>query len=63
MWWDRQIGAGSAFDREIEKAIDDAKCIVVMWSSSSVESEWVRNEASEGLERGNLVTRWRRCSR
>ncbi len=55
VWWDRQIGAGSAFDREIEKAIDEAACIVVVWSAASVESEWVRNEAGEGLERGVLV--------
>ncbi len=55
VWWDREIGAGSAFDREIEKAIDDAHCIVVVWSANSVESEWVRTEANEGLEKGNLV--------
>jgi tetratricopeptide (TPR) repeat protein len=55
VWWDRQIGAGSAFDREIEKAIDSAKCIIVAWSDYSVESEWVRTEANEGLEKGNLV--------
>jgi len=55
VWWDRQIGAGSVFDREIEKAIDDASCIIVIWSASSVESEWVRNEAGEGLDRGILV--------
>jgi hypothetical protein len=55
VWWDRQIGAGTAFDREIEKAIDEAKCIVVVWSKHSVESEWVRTEANEGLEKNNLV--------
>ena len=55
VWWDRQIDAGVAFDREIERAIDEAKCIVVVWSSTSVESEWVRTEAGEGLEKGNLV--------
>jgi tetratricopeptide (TPR) repeat protein len=55
IWWDRRIDAGSAYDREIERAIDEAKCIVVVWSSHSVESEWVRTEASEGLEKGNLV--------
>ncbi len=55
VWWDRQINAGAAFDREIEKAIDSAKCIVVVWSGTSVESEWVRTEAGEGLEKGNLV--------
>lgn len=55
VWWDREIGAGTAFDREIEKAIDVAKCVVVVWSADSVESEWVRNEANEGLEKNNLV--------
>lgn len=55
VWWDREIGAGTAFDREIEKAIDDAQCIVVVWSEASVESEWVRTEANEGLERKILV--------
>lgn len=55
VWWDREIGAGSAFDREIEKAIDEASCVVVVWSENSVESEWVRTEANEGLTKGNLV--------
>jgi tetratricopeptide (TPR) repeat protein len=55
VWWDRQIGAGAAFDREIERAIDEAHCIVVVWSHNSVESEWVRTEANEGLIKGNLV--------
>ncbi|MCZ6870746.1 MAG: AAA family ATPase, partial [Gammaproteobacteria bacterium] len=55
VWWDRQIGAGTAFDREIEKAIEETKCIVVVWSEHSVESEWVRTEANEGLETKNLV--------
>jgi tetratricopeptide (TPR) repeat protein len=55
VWWDRQINAGSAFDREIEKAIDDAGCIVVIWSEASIDSEWVRTEANEGLEKKLLV--------
>lgn len=40
---------------EISKAIDAAKCVVVVWSRNSVESEWVINEANEGLERDILV--------
>ena len=55
VWWSLQIGAGTAFDREIEKAIEEAKCIVVVWSERSVEREWVRTEANEGLENKNLV--------
>jgi tetratricopeptide (TPR) repeat protein len=55
VWWDRAISGGAAFDRAIEEAIDEARCIVVVWSAQSVESEWVRTEANEGLERGVLV--------
>jgi tetratricopeptide (TPR) repeat protein len=55
VWWDRKIDAGTAFDREIEAAIDEAKCIVVVWSENSVQSDWVRSEASEGLNRGILA--------
>ena len=32
VWWDRKIDAGAAFDREIETAIDEANCVVVVWS-------------------------------
>jgi tetratricopeptide (TPR) repeat protein len=55
VWWDRAIGAGTAFDREIEKAIDQARCVVVVWTGNSIESEWVRTEANEGLDKNILV--------
>ncbi len=55
VWWDRDISGGAAFDRAIEQAIDEARCIVVVWSEHSIDSEWVRTEANEGLERGVLV--------
>jgi Tfp pilus assembly protein PilF len=55
VWWDRHINVGSSFDQRIEDAIDEARCIVVVWSRYSVRSEWVRAEAAEGLERNILV--------
>jgi tetratricopeptide (TPR) repeat protein len=55
VWWDRRIDAGAAYDREIETALDESQCIVVVWTQQSIESDWVRNEAGEGLERGVLV--------
>ncbi|MCZ6890694.1 MAG: TIR domain-containing protein, partial [Gammaproteobacteria bacterium] len=55
VWWDRNIDAGTAFDREIEAAIEAARCIVVVWTKRSVQSDWVRAEATEGLQRGVLV--------
>ncbi len=55
VWWDREIPLGKAFDEVIEKAIAQAKCVIVLWSAISITSEWVRNEASEGKRRGILV--------
>lgn len=55
VWWDRQIDAGKSFDRTIEEELSAASCVLVVWSAKSVESNWVREEADEGLRRGILV--------
>lgn len=55
VWWDRTLHAGPRFDLEIEKALDAARCVVVVWSCDAIKSDWVHGEASEGLRRGILV--------
>lgn len=55
VWWDRRIDMGASFDLEIEREIAEAACVVVVWSENSIQSEWVRNEVDDGLERGILV--------
>ena len=54
-WWDREIPLGQTFDAVIEKALGEARCLIVLWSTQSIESKWVRNEASEGESRGILL--------
>lgn len=54
VWWDRKIPTGEAFDEELERQIEAARAIVVLWSPASVRSRWVRDEASEGLARKTL---------
>ena len=39
----------------IEDAMRDARCVIVLWSKTSVDSDWVRNEAEEGKRKGTLV--------
>lgn len=55
VWWDRKIVAGEAFDQTIERQLESARCVVVLWSEASVGSEWVKNEAAAAAERQVLV--------
>ena len=55
VWWDRTIPPGRHFDSVIEEALDDARCVVVLWSKASVVSTWVKSEAADAMSRGILV--------
>ena len=54
MWWDEQIGAGDAWRETIERELDAARCVVVIWSKRSVgpEGAFVREEATRAQRRG-----------
>lgn len=54
VWWDKNISIGETFDEELDKQLDKARSVVVLWSRSSVKSEWVLNEAAEGLAKKAL---------
>jgi len=55
VWWDRKIIAGQTYDQVIERELEAARAVVVLWSKNSVASEWVKNEAAVAAERGVLV--------
>ena len=55
VWWDRYIPPGNSFDEIIEKELDSARCVIVLWSRASVLSDWVKAEAAEGARRKILV--------
>lgn len=45
VWFDRELIPGARWDTTIEAELDAARCVVVLWSTSSLISTWVRNEA------------------
>ncbi|QNT70904.1 toll/interleukin-1 receptor domain-containing protein [Defluviicoccus vanus] len=55
VWWDRHIPAGKRFDEVISASLDKAKCVVALWSTAAIASQWVAEEAEEGKERGVFV--------
>lgn len=55
VWWDRDIRAGEEFDDVIDKAIKKSAAIVVVWSKTSIRSNWVKEEAEDGVEDDKLV--------
>ena len=55
VWWDPEIEPGESWDDMIEEALDAARSVVVLWSTNSRKSKWVKNEARNGDRRGLLV--------
>jgi TolB-like protein/Flp pilus assembly protein TadD len=55
VWWDVTLRSGEAYDQVTEKALREAKAVVVLWSRKSVESRWVRAEATLADRNRTLV--------
>jgi TolB-like protein/tetratricopeptide (TPR) repeat protein len=55
VWWDQTLNAGEAYDKVTETALKQARAVVVLWSKTSVESRWVRTEATIAHRNDTLV--------
>jgi hypothetical protein len=51
IFWDRGIATGAEWSKEIQRALHDARCVVVLWSAASRKSFWVAGEAANACER------------
>ena len=54
VFYDAILAPGDHWDRRIEDELKQAKSVVVIWSRTSVDRQWVRNEARFALHKGNL---------
>jgi TIR domain/MlaD protein len=55
VFWDRQIVPGATWDEVIERELNQARCVLVLWSKRSVVSKWVKTEAGEATDRSALI--------
>jgi TIR domain len=54
-FWDRIIPPGKTWRQTIGRELKDARCVIVLWSKTSVESNYVQQEADDANERGILI--------
>jgi hypothetical protein len=54
-WWDRELLAGERYRTETQHQLDDARCVLVLWSKAALTSRWVLDEADAGANNGRLV--------
>jgi flagellar biosynthesis protein FlhG len=61
VWWDHELLAGQRWGKVIKAELDAASCVVVLWTSNSIDpdqtyaSDWVEREAEEAYRRGVLI--------
>ena len=59
VWWDALLGGGDSFAHTTEEALETAQAVVVLWSERSIQSHWVRDEATRGRDRAGSAPRSR----
>ena len=55
VFWDSHILVGKAWHETLDEELNQAGCVIVAWSNASIRSQFVRDEAQEGMERGVLI--------
>lgn len=55
VWWDELVSVGVKYASVLDEALSQSRCVIVCWSKSSLDSEYVRSEAHRGSARAALV--------
>src|SRR5688500_13064442 len=54
VWWDPELPIGQSYASSIRSELSEARAVIAVWTSRSVQSEWVQEEATHGKRRGIL---------
>lgn len=54
-WWSALLQPGDSYRYEIVRRLSAAFAVIVLWTPTSIHSQWVVSEAARGLDRGVLV--------
>ena len=55
VWIDREIDIGEGWEQTIEKELNEARLVVVLWGADARRSEWVQRKARVALRDGRLL--------
>lgn len=55
VFWDNEIPPGTTWADYIEGKLTQCKALIVLWSEHSTKSQWVREEARMGRDKGVLI--------
>jgi hypothetical protein len=55
VFWDNEIPPGHTWADYIETKLTQCKALIVLWSEHSTKSQWVREEARMGRDKGVLI--------
>jgi hypothetical protein len=55
VWWDTKLLGGQQYRKAIVSQLEAAHAAIVIWTASSVESDWVYDEANRARAAGKLI--------
>ena len=55
VFWDQETRSGTHWPKVLEEELIKARCLVALWTTTSIASRWVRIEAYEALQNEKLV--------
>lgn len=56
VWFDQALTRGESFRDEITRKLDEADCVIALWTQRSLQSQWVMAEAQRAAEQNKLIS-------